>query len=36
MANAWTLPSNVIPNLRWIVPMALDRSILVPVHVTTE
>lgn len=36
MVNAWNLPSNVIPNLRWIVPMALDRSILLPVHVTTE
>jgi 8-oxo-dGTP diphosphatase len=36
LADVRNLPVNVIPNLRWIVPMALDRYILLPVHVSTE
>jgi 8-oxo-dGTP diphosphatase len=27
------LPSTVIDNLRWLVPLALDRDVAVPIHV---
>ena len=36
LVDTCNLPSNVIPNLHWIIPMALDRSIILPVSVTTE
>lgn len=27
LVDPWLLPSNVIPNLRWLVPMALDGAL---------
>ena len=30
-ANPLSLPSNVIDNLIWLIPLALDRAIIVPV-----
>src|SRR5688500_10328094 len=30
-----TLPPNVIDNLRWIIPLALDRDVAIPVAVTS-
>ncbi len=33
LADALALPANVIDNLRWLVPLALDRDVAVPVHV---
>jgi hypothetical protein len=27
------LPSNVIDNLRWLVPLALDRDVAMPIEV---
>ena len=33
LADARTLPPHVIENLRWLVPLALDRDVGAPVHV---
>ena len=33
LASAQQLPANVIDNLRWLVPLALDRDVAVPVVV---
>jgi 8-oxo-dGTP diphosphatase len=33
LADAASLPPNVIDNLRWLVPLALDRDVAVPVLV---
>lgn len=33
LADARALPPNVIDNLRWLVPLALDRDVAVPVRV---
>ena len=33
LADAHALPANVIDNLRWLVPLALDRDVAVPVAV---
>lgn len=33
LADASALPPNVIDNLRWLVPLALDRDVAVPIHV---
>lgn len=33
LADALALPANVIDNLRWLVPLALDRDVTVPVRV---
>ena len=33
LADAVALPANVIDNLRWLVPLALDRDVAVPVRV---
>jgi 8-oxo-dGTP diphosphatase len=33
LADAGALPPNVIDNLRWLVPLALDRDVAVPVRV---
>lgn len=33
LADALALPPNVIDNLRWLVPLALDRDVAVPVRV---
>jgi 8-oxo-dGTP diphosphatase len=33
LADSTALPHNVIDNLRWLVPLALDRDVAIPVHV---
>ena len=33
LADALALPATVIDNLRWLVPLALDRDVAVPVRV---
>lgn len=33
LAAVDALPANAIENLRWLVPLALDRDVAVPVHV---
>ena len=33
LADVRALPDNVIDNLRWLVPLALDRDVAVPVRV---
>jgi CheY-like chemotaxis protein len=33
LADAHALPPNVIDNLRWLVPLALDRDVAIPVRV---
>ncbi len=33
LANVAALPENVIDNLRWLVPLALDRDVDFPVEV---
>lgn len=33
-ADPWHLPTHVIPNLRWLIPLALDPGIVVPVSLT--
>ncbi len=35
LAHAAALPPNVIDNLRWLVPLALDRDVAVPVRVAS-
>lgn len=35
VADPGVLPVNVIDNLRWLVPLALDRDVRVPVRVTS-
>lgn len=35
LANVSGLPLNVIDNLRWIIPLALDRDVAVPIEVTS-
>jgi 8-oxo-dGTP diphosphatase len=35
LAHVGGLPLNVIDNLRWIIPLALDRDVAVPIHVTS-
>lgn len=35
LAYVAALPLNIIDNLRWIIPLALDRDIAVPVEVTS-
>jgi 8-oxo-dGTP diphosphatase len=35
LADPRALPANVIDNLRWLVPLALDRDVAVPVRVTS-
>ena len=35
LADVAALPPNVIDNLRWLVPLALDRDVAVPVRVTS-
>ncbi|HJR66473.1 MAG TPA: NUDIX domain-containing protein [Gemmatimonadaceae bacterium] len=35
LARVDALPPNVIDNLRWIIPLALDRDVAVPVAVTS-
>ena len=33
LADAHALPGNVIDNLRWIIPLALDRDVAIPIDV---
>jgi 8-oxo-dGTP diphosphatase len=33
LAHVGALPLNVIDNLRWIIPLALDRDVAVPIEV---
>ena len=33
LADVEKLPSNLIDNLRWLIPLALDRDVAVPIHV---
>lgn len=33
LAEAGSLPENVIDNLRWLVPLSLDREVLLPLEV---
>ena len=33
LADVHALPSNVIDNLRWIIPLALDRDVAFPIDV---
>jgi hypothetical protein len=33
LADSGALPGNVIDNLRWLVPLARDRDVAVPVRV---
>jgi 8-oxo-dGTP diphosphatase len=35
LAHVDGLPLNVIDNLRWIIPLALDRDVAAPIHVTS-
>jgi 8-oxo-dGTP diphosphatase len=35
LVNVSGLPLNVIDNLRWIIPLALDRDVTVPLEVTS-
>ncbi len=35
LADTATLPATLIDNLRWLVPLALDRDVAVPVRVTS-
>ncbi len=35
LADVAALPANLIDNLRWLVPLALDRDVAVPVRVTS-
>ena len=35
LADARGLPLDVIDNLRWIVPLALDRDVAIPIEVTS-
>jgi 8-oxo-dGTP diphosphatase len=35
LADVSGLPLNVIDNLRWIIPLALDRDVRVPIEVTS-
>jgi 8-oxo-dGTP diphosphatase len=35
LAHVGTLPLNVIDNLRWIIPLALDRDVAIPLEVTS-
>lgn len=35
LARVDTLPPNVIDNLRWIIPLALDRDVAVPIAVAS-
>ncbi|HEY7407772.1 MAG TPA: NUDIX domain-containing protein [Gemmatimonadaceae bacterium] len=35
LAPVSVLPANVIDNLRWIVPLALDRDVTTPIEVTS-
>jgi 8-oxo-dGTP diphosphatase len=35
LAHVGGLPLNVIDNLRWIIPLALDRDVMVPIQVTS-
>jgi 8-oxo-dGTP diphosphatase len=35
LAPVRVLPANVIDNLRWIVPLALDRDVTTPIEVTS-
>jgi 8-oxo-dGTP diphosphatase len=35
LADVRALPHNVIDNLRWIIPLSLDRDVAVPIHVTS-
>ena len=35
LANVGALPPNVIDNLRWMVPLALDRDVTTPIAVTS-
>jgi 8-oxo-dGTP diphosphatase len=36
LAYVGALPLNVIDNLRWIVPLALDRDVAIPIEVRSE
>lgn len=33
LANVGALPLNVIDNLRWLIPLALDRDVMIPIEV---
>jgi 8-oxo-dGTP diphosphatase len=35
LANVAGLPLDIIDNLRWIIPLALDRDVAIPVEVTS-
>ena len=35
LANVGALPVNVIDNLRWMIPLALDRDVTTPIAVTS-
>lgn len=35
LATVGALPSNVIDNLRWIIPLALDRDVAIPIAVSS-
>lgn len=35
LANVSGLPLDVIDNLRWIIPLALDRDVAIPIQVTS-
>lgn len=36
LAEVRALPRNVIDNLRWIIPLALDRDVAIPIDVTSS
>ena len=35
LANVHGLPLEVVDNLRWIIPLALDRDVAIPIEVTS-
>ena len=35
LANVGALPFDVIDNLRWIIPLALDRDVAIPITVNS-
>jgi 8-oxo-dGTP diphosphatase len=35
LADVRALPANVIDNLQWIIPLALDRDVAIPIEVTS-
>ena len=35
LADVRAVPDNVIDNLRWIIPLALDRDVAIPIQITS-